>query len=121
MEDLYIPGTDKTFTFNLKPGFLHIQGCSYPPSASVSFRQAHEWVKKYVENPNPITIMDCDFECCDSSSARELTDLLYLLMNGIKMAGKELRVRWRIDDDEDLLILAEAIEQRLNLRFEYYK
>jgi hypothetical protein len=42
-------------------------------------------------------------------------------MNGLRMAGKELRVRWRIDDDEDLLILAESIEQRLNLRFEYYK
>lgn len=121
MENLYIPGSDKTFTFNLRPGHLHIQGCSYPSNASIYFRAAHEWVRKYVLNPEPVTIMDCDFLCCDSASARELMDLLHTLMKGINLKGKELRVRWRTDDDEDLLGLAEAIEERLNLRFEYYK
>lgn len=121
MDALYIPGSDKTFTFNLKPGHLHIQGCSFPSSANVYFKPAHEWVKKYAVHPEPFTILDCDFDCCDSASARELIDLMHSLLKGIQMAGKVLHVRWRIVDDDDLLALAEAIEQRLGLRFEYYK
>lgn len=123
MSPLIIQGSDKTFSFHFAPGLLKIIGCSYPSDTVAQFREPLHWVEKYAKNPEEVTLVDCNFECCDSASSKQVMKLLYILKNGIVSAGKVLRVRWKTDDDDDddeLIFLAQTIAERLHIAFEYY-
>jgi len=119
LEPLYIPETRDTprIQFDPEKGIFEISKLSLPEDAIEFYRPVIEWLKKYMENPNPETVFDFKIEYFNTASSKQLIQILLLLEQLNKKS--KVKVRWHYKDiDEDMKELGEEYANLINVDFE---
>jgi hypothetical protein len=117
---LEITGTRDTpyVLLDAKNNMFQISGNSLPEDSSKFFNPIFDWIEEYLKSPNNSTHLVCNLEYFNSSSAKMLYQLFIELEN-IKKAGKEVKISWHYDF-EDKLIEEKGLEYKsiLSIPFE---
>ena len=81
METLYIEPTNDTpkVEFNAETGKLEISERSLPENAIEFYQPLFEWIYNYIDKPNKETTFDFMLEYFSTSSAKQITKILFLL------------------------------------------
>lgn len=78
---LFIEETDDTprVLFDPAKGIFEISKKSLPEDAIGFYNSVFEWFNLYIDNPNPDTIFHFNFEYYSTSTAKQITKLMFLL------------------------------------------
>jgi hypothetical protein len=105
--------------FNSDSGKLFLSGKSYPADAIEFYEPIIKWVDEYVVNPAKQTQLVCEIEYLNSSSQKQLVELL-MAFKPLHDAGNDFLVHWKYEEgDDDILSVGELIENELELPFSY--
>jgi len=97
---------------------FEISGRSLPEDAFKYFEPIHEWLEAYVKDPNPSTEFVMHLDYFNSSSARNIVEMLFIL-EGIKETDNEVKVTWLYSEEDDVMKgRGEEIESVVELPFE---
>ncbi len=78
-----------------------------------------EWIREYVEDPNPITEVIFKLEYLNSSSTRRLLKLLLELIK-VEKKGKKVKIVWYYEkDDEVIFERGEEIENIIGIEVKF--
>ncbi len=123
MKSLEIKKTKQTpkISCNYELGKIEILGRSRPENTTEIYRQLYDWVTEYVENPQPQTTVNLDFDYINSSSNKFFFSLLKKL-EIIKNNGKEIKINWFYEEsDEDIYLQGIDFSNLLDLEFQTKK
>ena len=123
METLIIEKTKTTphILFDKNLGRFEITGRSLPEDVIEFYKPVIEWVKKYLENPNPETVLTFEIEYLNTSSSKAILDIIYLLKFPYDK-GFDVKVNWKVfDEDEDLMELGEDYSSFVPVPFTFSK
>lgn len=119
MEPLNIEGTNHSpkVIFNKYEGIFKISGRSLPENAHSFYEPIIEWFSKYLNNPNPTTILTFELEYFNSVTSKYIFEIirmmLFLLDNKL-----EAKVNWCYpEDDDDILETGQIYENLLKMPF----
>ena len=121
MEVLSIEGTKITPTvlFDKSKGIISLSGLSRPEDGVKFYQPLMDWMKRYVEEPNPSTIFTLKLEYFNTSSSKMVFSLISLLKN-IQAKGLEVTVEWHyLEYDEDLLEMGQDYASIVPIPFKY--
>ncbi|CAG1000511.1 MAG: DUF1987 domain-containing protein [Bacteroidetes bacterium] len=101
MENLYIKGTFKTPTlsFNFEKGELDISGRSLPEHSIEFYKEAMQWLDKYIENPKPETVVNVQLEYFNTSSSKVILDI-FKKIELLHSKGNKVTVNWYYEEDD---------------------
>ncbi|NUM51797.1 MAG: DUF1987 domain-containing protein [Flavobacteriales bacterium] len=101
MENLYIKGTFKTPTlsFNFEKGELDISGRSLPEHSIEFYKEAMQWLDKYIENPKLDTIVNVQLEYFNTSSSKVILDI-FKKIELLHSKGNNVTVNWYYEEDD---------------------
>jgi hypothetical protein len=101
-----------------KNNTFQISGNSMPEDSARFYDPIFDWIEEYVKTPNKSTLLICDLEYFNSSSAKMLYQLFIELEN-IKELGEKINISWHYES-EDKLIEEKGLEYKsiLNIPFE---
>jgi hypothetical protein len=119
MEPIIIEETKTTprIEFDQSKGIFQIHGKSLPENVMLFYKPVMDWFIKYLENPNPTTILDIKLEYFNTASSKIIFDIIKLL-KAPAAAGKDVKVNWRHhEDDEDNLEVGQDYESLVNVPF----
>ena len=104
--------------FDPESGIFKIEGKSLPENAPRFYQPLRDWLSEYVANPNPTTDFIFDLEYYNSSSARQLIELMFVLER-IPDSGESIRICWFHDAADDLMRdRGEEMKHLLKIPFE---
>jgi len=121
MEVLSIEGTKITPTvlFDKSKGIISLSGLSRPEDGVKFYQPLMDWMKRYVEEPNPSTVFTLKLEYFNTSSSKMVFSLISLLKN-IQAKGLEVTVEWHyLEYDEDLLEMGQDYASIVPIPFKY--
>ena len=121
MEVLSIEGTKITPTvlFDKSKGIISLSGLSRPEDGVKFYQPLMDWMKRYVEEPNPSSIFTLKLEYFNTSSSKMVFSLISLLKN-IQAKGLEVTVEWHyLEYDEDLLEMGQDYASIVPIPFKY--
>jgi hypothetical protein len=81
---------------------FHISGISLPENADKAYKPVFDWLKLYIENPNPITEFIFDFDYYNSSTVRIIVDIM-LELEKIQTAGNKVNIIWYYDHSDNMM------------------
>lgn len=86
-------------TLDKEKGIFTFSGRSIPENAAVAFEPILNWWSEYLQNPNPKTVIDLNFDYINSSSMKQLVKLFGMLdeVNGKSTA---VNVVWHYNNDD---------------------
>lgn len=101
MENLYIKGTFKTPTlsFNFEKGELDISGRSLPEHSIEFYKEAMQWLDKYIENPKPETVVNVQLEYFNTSFSKVILDI-FKKIELLHSKGNKVTVNWYYEEDD---------------------
>lgn len=105
MEPLIIKATDSTPAINLNKdkGLFEISGNSLPEDVTKFYNPVFDWLRKYIEEPNPSTLLVFKLTYFNSASSKTIFSLLSLMEN-LLIKGALVKVDWcYMEVDEDTL------------------
>jgi hypothetical protein len=79
-----------------------LSGRSLPEDAMEFYKPIFSWIRSYLKDPNPNTELHIKLQYFNSSSVKQILDLILLLEELIK-AGKKAKVVWFYDDGDELI------------------
>lgn len=100
MDIFNLAGTQETpaITLDKKKGLFEISGRSIPEDAALFYEPVIKWIQRYAKEPNRQTRFVFRLEYFNTSSAKQILDVLYAL-EGIE----GMTIEWYFDeDDEDM-------------------
>lgn len=107
--EVILDKNNNTFTFS---------GKSLPEDALDFYRPVIKWIKEYAQNPNENTELHIKLQYFNSSSVKQIMDVLLLLQEIIK-EGKKANVVWFYDKDDELMLTkGQEFKSILSLPFE---
>jgi hypothetical protein len=119
MKPLIIKATEDTpeVIFDPIDEVFQISNVSLPENAIEFYAPIVEWLKKYKENPNPITIFDFNIEYLNTASSKQVFELIFLID---KICEKsDVTIRWHYDViDEDMHSLGIRFTHLVKVKFE---
>ena len=90
-------------SFNPNGNFF-IKGRSLPENAEQFYKPINDWVERFVDTAAPEqTILTIELEYFNSSSVKQILTLLLKLEDLQKQDGKEVRVVWSYNQDDELM------------------
>ena len=74
-----------------------------------------------IKNPLPHTIVDLQLEYCDTGSTKELSEILKILVETLKLNNNNnLTINWIFEKgDGEIIELGELIENKLKVAFNF--
>ena|ERR1035437_804559 len=121
MENIFkLKGTEDTpeVLFNKETNEFSITGRSLPEDALVFYNPVMAWMKAYVKQPNSISELKIALDYFNSSSVKQILDLILLFEEIIK-SGKEAKVIWCYSEGDDLMeIKGLEFKSMLSIPFE---
>jgi len=97
---------------------FEISGRSLPEDSFGFYSPIHKWLEEYVNSPNQSTEMVMHLEYFNSSSARNIVEMLFILEK-IKGSDGEVKVTWLYSKDDDVMMgRGEEIASVVELPFE---
>jgi hypothetical protein len=121
MDNLKINATRQTpdISLNADNGLLKFTGKSRPEDALIFYQPILDWIKQYVNNPQPKTTVVFNLEYFNSSTTKIFKTFLEKFQQIIDL-GKELNCEWHYqEEDEDMLEVGEELSSIYNLPFSF--
>jgi hypothetical protein len=104
--------------FDINANEFSISGRSFPEDSSEFYKPLIEWMQNYISEPNPNTILRISLDYLNSSSIKQILNLLMLLEKPVKM-GKDIKVIWCYNADDDLIeVKGQELKSMLSVPFE---
>lgn len=104
--------------FDINTNEFSISGRSFPEDSSEFYKPLIEWMKNYISEPNPNTTLKISLDYLNSSSIKQILNLLLLLEKPVKM-GKDIKIIWCYNVDDDLIeIKGQELKSMLSIPFE---
>lgn len=121
MEDFILEATEKFPEIQLKDGLISISGRSIPEDPNKEYKPVIEWVKDYVKKPAIYTEVRIMIEYSDTSSTKNIFDILKILAYCRNTNHKiEMVFNWVYErGDAEIIELGEFMESKLNVMFNY--
>lgn len=110
-----------TPAIKLEPtGDLSITGRSLPENAELFYKPVIDWVDRYVEEQaKALTQLTIELEYFNSSSVKQILTLLLKLEDLQHKEGKDVRVIWSYNQDDELMEMkGREMESLVDLPFE---
>lgn len=103
-EVIKIEGTEEipNIILDAEKGIFEITGRSFPENVERLFMPIIEWLKEYIIQPNPITEFKFQLEYFNSSSARKIIELLFVLEK-LEESGHDVKVIWCYAKDDEMI------------------
>ncbi|MCK4762389.1 MAG: DUF1987 domain-containing protein [Candidatus Aminicenantes bacterium] len=116
MDNLYITGTKCTLevNFDAGTGTLEIAGESYPENIYDFFQPLYKWIEEYLKDPDKSMVLNLKITYLNSTSTRCVLDFLTFLED-YRKNGRNIRVNWFYEEDDDILETAEFMNSNLDL------
>jgi hypothetical protein len=105
MEPLILKATDSTpgVVFDKEKGVFEITGNSLPEDVTKFYQPVFDWLRMYIDEPNPLTLLVFKLTYFNSASSKTIFSLLSLLEN-LFSKGAQIKVDWcYMEIDEDTL------------------
>ncbi len=109
MENYIANGNELTpkACFDKEQNTFSLSGRSIPENAIEFYAPIIEWWQQYLQNPNPETSIDMNFEYINSSSMKQIARLIAILD---KVEKSKINIRWHYNsDDTDSKMQAERL------------
>ena len=120
MKNLFIQATNKSPEIDFRTeGVLNIKGISILENAHDFYQKPVEWLRDYILNPAPKTIVNFALDFFNTSSQVHIFEIISLLSD-LKGLGYEVQINWYYSD-EDFKDLGQDLSQFIGLPFSYYK
>lgn len=103
-EVIKIVGTEEipSVTLDAENGIFEITGRSFPENVERLFLPIMEWLKEYITEPNENTAFKFQLEYFNSSSARKIIELLFILEK-LADTGKGVKIIWQYTKDDEMI------------------
>lgn len=119
MKPLNIQATEDTpeIIFNPENEIFKISNVSLPENAIEFYAPILDWLKKYKEKPNPVTIFDFNIEYLNTASSKQIFELIFLIDKISEFS--DVTIRWHYDViDEDMHSLGIRFTHLVKVKFE---
>jgi hypothetical protein len=119
MKPLIIKATEDTpeIVFDPVNETFRISNVSLPENAIEFYAPVLDWLKKYKEDPNPITIFDFNIEYLNTASSKQIFELIFLVDKISE--NSDVTIRWHYDViDEDMHSLGIRFTHLVKVKFE---
>ncbi len=104
--------------FDQEKNEFSLSGRSLPENASSFYLPVIRWMQEYIKDPNPATELNINLDYFNSSSIKQIMQLFMLLEELVK-SGKEAKVVWCYNEDDDLMkIKGREFQSMLSIPFE---
>ncbi len=103
---------------NKDNGDLLIQGKCLPEDVKKFFTPIIEWFDLYLDEPNPETVVELDFDYFNTASSKMILVILSRLRD-LKRKGKWVQVIWKYPQYDLELEAGEEFSSLLNIPFEF--
>ena len=120
LKTLLIKETEETpqVLFDKQNGKFEINGRSFPEDARKFYSSVIRWVDAYVKEPCEETVFCFNLEYFNSSSMKQLIEIL-IRLKAIDKAGKKITIIWSYDKHDELMeAKGEEMQNMINLSFE---
>lgn len=117
---LLIAETEETplIKLNSETGLMEISGRSLPENASSFFEPVHKWLSNYLSNPAANTIMNLKLEYFNSSSAKQIMQII-LLLEQLHMKSNNVKICWFYSQSDELIeSRGRELKNLVNIPFE---
>lgn len=121
MENLKIFSTPQTpeIDLNYETGVLTFHGRSRPEDPSSFYETSVDWVKEYVLNPQPKTVVNIEYEYINTASSRAMIKIL-MILSILSKNISDITFNWGYEiDDDDMIELATNFEEILDIKFNF--
>ena len=117
LQDLQIEKTRYTPFIHLSEGDIRFEGRSVLSDPYDLYQPVYEWIKEYIHNNPPDTLIDLKFEYINTSSMKWVFEILRTFLEEPSLKEK-LKINWYYEeDDEDMKELGEILRSFLNSSF----
>ena len=122
MQELKIaPSKNTPEVFMCPKGAIKIKGRSIHENTGDFFIPVKAWVSEYITNPAQLTTVDLNFEYCNSSTAKAITDILQQIML-VSSQDKSFVINWYYEDgDDDIFERGEYFASVLGIPINFIK
>lgn len=117
MEALIIPGSTNTpnVKLNHRTNRFEIGGTSLPENVLGFYTPVMNWIKEYLENPNPETIFEFRFSYLNTASTKIISNIMRALNDAYK-DGNNISIVWYYDfEDAEIKELGLDLSELLDL------
>ena len=121
MEKLIIESTDEfpNIILDKDAGKFEISGISIPHNSADFYTPLVEWFRKYCNDPNPETILECKLDYFNTSSHKYLTEI-FKILDELDKKGFKTKIIWYNNvEDEDMKLIGQELSHFLDLPFEF--
>ena len=121
MEDFFLEASERNPEIRLREGFISIMGHSIPSDPRKIYKPVLQWIKSYVKNPPPYTMVSMHLEFSDCDSMNAIIDILKTLAI-CQNTNHEIEIIFNwiyLKEDEAIKELGEFLESKLNVTFNY--
>jgi len=95
-------------------GFIKLSGRAIPNDAERTFRPILNWMNEYIQNPNELTVFECEMDYFNTSSQKYMADI-FKMSNQLFKNGKKVQVIWKyFTEDEDMKLIGEQFQNILD-------
>jgi hypothetical protein len=120
MENYFANGNELTpkACFDKEQNTFSLSGRSIPENAIDIYAPIIDWWQQYLQNPNPETTIDMNFEYINSSSMKQIARL-FAMLDAIPASVSKVSVRWHYTpDDLDSKMQAERLAKMVKFPIE---
>ena len=121
METLLIDGTEETpqVEFNTETSVYSISGRSLPEDATKFYDQLVDWVKSFSEKPKSEFALNINLDYFNSSSAKQLVELM-ILLEALDKKDCKVKIIWLYEEEDELMeTRGKEIESIIDLPFTF--
>ena len=121
METLLIDGTEETpqVEFNTETSVYTISGRSLPEDATKFYDQLVDWVKAFCEKPKSEFALNINLDYFNSSSAKQLVELM-ILLEALDKKDCKVTIIWLYEEEDELMeTRGKEIESIIDLPFTF--
>ena len=116
---LIIEQTFDTPYIQLEEGLIKMIGRSMPENVRKFYKQVKDWIEEYANNPAEFTKIELSLSYTNSSSIKQINDLLKIL-NQKFQEGSKMKVTWTYEEgDDSALEVGHDLESMIDIPFEY--
>ncbi len=122
MPVLFIEATKDTprILFDAEKNIFQITEKSLPEDAIGFFQPVFDWLNQYIDNPNDESTFEFFLEYFSTSTAKQLTKIMYLLEKLSEKTGVKIVWKYR-NGDVDMYNAGMRYQKILNVNFEIVK
>ncbi|OFY62588.1 MAG: hypothetical protein A3H98_13785 [Bacteroidetes bacterium RIFCSPLOWO2_02_FULL_36_8] len=121
MDKLQLKETENTpeVSFDHTIGTMRLKGRSWPENTYEFYQPLIKWIEEYKKTPRPNTIFNFELEYFNTSSSKNLLDVLNLL-GELPNAGSKLIINWHHEiNDNDILSSGKIFSELVEIPFNY--